>query len=158
MQGCHQSALSLQRISYPFLSQVEASLIGVPLVSDANLIFGVVNHEKPQSVQTKRFANTKTPDLFRFLRPETWMHISAANSARRTDAQHEHITKPLFACLRRRKCKQAKNVCLFKIEHVRKSRAGLGQRTMMMTRERAGLSYSCSTTPRSELCTCNPPL
>jgi hypothetical protein len=99
----------------PLPCRVEASLAEAPPASSANSVFGVVNHEKPQSKQTKSFGNAHTPGLSRSLKFGKWMIISAENSARLPVAHDKQdITNPQELT---EKCKQPKNGCLFKMEH-----------------------------------------
>jgi len=56
------------------------STLEVSGVSNANLVSGMVNLEKPHSKQTKSFGNRQTPGLSTLFKPEKWMIISAENS------------------------------------------------------------------------------
>jgi hypothetical protein len=77
--------VAVPRFPFELPSLLRASLGGVASASNANASSGVVNREKPQSKQTKIFGNTKTLGLSRFLRPEKWIFISAANSSSLAD-------------------------------------------------------------------------
>src|SRR5207245_10843316 len=61
------------------LSRVTVSCAGAPFARSGNLVSGTVNRENPQSKQTKSVGTAQTPGLSRFLRPEKWNTISAAN-------------------------------------------------------------------------------
>jgi hypothetical protein len=77
--------------------RLEASVSCIPLASSANLVSGIANSVKPQSMQTRGFGNTQTTGLSRPSRPGKWRLISAPNCSWFCDVHDLHVTASLHA-------------------------------------------------------------